>query len=270
MGKYKAIALDLDGTLMATDKSLPEANREAVWKAIDKGVAVILASGRPLFGVLPVAEKLEMKERGGYVLAYNGGNIWDCKNEKMLYSKTVPQECIPVLCEVAKKYDVAALTYYNNLVISERDQDEYVLKEAFCNGAQTMHVDDLPSFVNYPEAKVLLVGPHEKLLPAKDELDKLYADELTMMFSMDYFLEAVPKNVGKDASLDELLRQLHIDRSELIACGDGMNDIDMIKYAGLGIAMENAYPPVKEAADIMAPSNDDCGVAYIIEKYFEI
>ena len=94
MKKYKAISLDLDGTLVDSNKEIPKANKEAVWKAIDKGVAVILASGRPLFGVLPVAEKLELKKRGGYVLAYNGGNIWDCKEEKLVYSKNVPMECI--------------------------------------------------------------------------------------------------------------------------------------------------------------------------------
>ena len=129
MKKYKAISLDLDGTLVDSNKEIPEANREAVWKAIDKGVAVILASGRPLFGVLPVAEKLELKERGGYVLAYNGGNIWDCKEEKLVYSKNVPMECIEDICRVARKYDVSPLTYYNDLVISERAEDEYVKRE---------------------------------------------------------------------------------------------------------------------------------------------
>ena len=74
--------------------------------------------------------------------------------------------------------------------------------------------------------------------------------------------------MGKDSSLDELLKIIGIQREELVACGDGMNDISMIKYAGLGVAMENAYPEVKEAADVIAPSNDDNGVAYVLEKYF--
>ena len=131
-----------------------------------------------------------------------------------------------------------------------------------------MQVDDIPSFVDFPEAKVLLVGPHEKLLPAKKELEGMYSDVLDLFFSMDFFLEVVPKNVGKDSSLDELLKIIGIQREELVACGDGMNDISMIKYAGLGVAMENAYPEVKEAADVIVPSNDANGVAYVLEKYF--
>ena len=269
MGKYKAISLDLDGTLMDSNKQLPDVNREALWKAIDNGVAVILASGRPLFGVLPVAEKLELKERGGYVLAYNGGNIWDCKNEKLIYSKTVPQECVPDICKVARKYDVSPLTYYKDLVISERAEDEYVLKEAFCNSAKVMQIDDIPAFVDYPEAKILLVGPHEKLLPAKAELEQLYPDILDLFFSEDYFLEVVPKNVGKDISLNELLRQIGIEQSELIACGDGMNDISMIKYAGLGVAMANAEEEVKAAANYVTLSNEEDGVAVVVENFIK-
>ena len=110
---------------------------------------------------------------------------------------------------------------------------------------------------------------HSPLMqPAKEELEGMYSDVLDLFFSMDFFLEVVPKNVGKDSSLDELLKIIGIQREELVACGDGMNDISMIKYAGLGVAMENAYPEVKEVADVIAPSNDDNGVAYVLEKYF--
>lgn len=83
--KYKALALDLDGTLTDNNKELPERNKEAIFKAIEKGVSVILASGRPLFGITPIADALELKERGGYILAYNGGQIIDCKTGECLH-----------------------------------------------------------------------------------------------------------------------------------------------------------------------------------------
>lgn len=89
--KYKAIALDLDGTLTDSEKNVSDVNIEACKKAIEKGVKVILASGRPLFGVEPVADILDLKNLGGYILAYNGGNIVDCRTGKLLVSYVMPE-----------------------------------------------------------------------------------------------------------------------------------------------------------------------------------
>ena len=108
--KYKALALDLDGTLMDSNKELSDVNKNAVWEAIDVGTAVILASGRPMFGVLPVARMLELEKRGGYVLAYNGGNIFDCKTGKLVYERYVHKQCIEDICIAARECDVAPLT----------------------------------------------------------------------------------------------------------------------------------------------------------------
>ena len=109
--KYKAIALDLDGTLTDHNKKLPEANKEAVWAAIDKDVTVILASGRPLFGITPIADELELDKRGGYILAYNGGEIINCLNGDVIVSHELPRQCIDDICDYARANDVYALTY---------------------------------------------------------------------------------------------------------------------------------------------------------------
>lgn len=264
---YRALALDLDGTLMDSQKKLSEENKHAVWQAIEAGTAVILASGRPMFGVMPVAEQLELDRRGGYVLAYNGGNIWDCRAKKMAYERQIPAECIEAVCAAARKNNAAPLTYFGDKVISEKADDEYVLKEAFCNGAEVMQVDNIPEFVNYPVAKLLVVGEHLKLVPVKEELENQYGRELELFFSEDYFLEIVPKNVGKDVSLAALLEKLGIEQKELIACGDGLNDVSMISYAGLGVAMANAYQEVKDKADYVTVSNDENGVARVIKDF---
>lgn len=264
---YKALALDLDGTLMNSEKKLSQVNKEAVWNAIEAGTAVILASGRPMFGVKPVADMLELDKRGGYILAYNGGNILDCKSGRLIYSREIPKQCIGDISEAAGKNGVYALTYYEDSIVAESDSDEYVIKEAFCNSCGIKKVDNLTEFVDYPVAKFLVVGEHIKLLPVLEELTEKHGDKLDIFFSEEYFLEIVPKNVAKDVSLDAMLEKLGIDKSQLIACGDGMNDMSMIKYAGLGIAMENAYPKVKECADYIAPSNDDDGVAGVINKF---
>lgn len=266
--KYKALALDLDGTLTDSKKQLSKRNREAVMKAAECGTKIILASGRPLFGITPIAEKLELERLGGYILAYNGGNIIDCKTKELIYSDLLPGECVHDICSLARENDVYALTYYENMIVSESDTDEYVLKEAKCNDAAIRKVENLEGFVDYPVAKFLVVGEHEKLIPVQEELLKRHGDILNAFYSEDYFLEVVPKTVAKDKALEALLKQIGLQREELAACGDGMNDIPMIQYAGMGIAMDNAYPQVKEYADYIAPSNDEDGVAEVIAKFF--
>ena len=240
--KYKALALDLDGTLINSEKKLSTKNKKAVMEAAERGVHIILA--------------------------YNGGNIINCKTKEVVYSRNFPPECIHDVCTLAKEHGVYALSYDKDEVISESDTDEYVLREAKCNDASVRRVENLEQYVNYPVAKFLIAGEHEKLIPIQQELQKRHGDVIDAFCSADYFLEIVPKNVAKDRSLAALLEKLGLQREELIACGDGMNDISMIEYAGLGAAMENAYPPVKEKADIIAPSNDEDGVAEIIAKYF--
>lgn len=265
--KYKALALDLDGTLTDSKKSVSDVNKKAVSDAIDKGVKVILASGRPTFGVMPVAYELELDKKGGYVLSYNGGNIIDCKTGQLIYGNVLPEVCIPDICRLSRENGVYALTYYNDVVIAESDTDEYVIREATCNSAQIKKIDDLEKFVNYPVAKILVAGEHSRLVPIQQKMLEKYGDIINVFFSEDYFLEFVPAGVAKDESLKELLKILDIEEKKLIACGDGMNDIPMLKIAGLPVAMSNAYDAVKEYADVIAPSNDENGVAYIIDKY---
>ena len=265
--KYKALALDLDGTLTDNNKELPDKNREAILKAIDKGVSVILASGRPLFGITPISDALELEKRGGYILAYNGGQIIDCKTGKNLYKRELPRECMEDVCAFARENDVWALTYEDTTVVCENDTDPYVIKEAKCNYTIVKKVDNLKEYVDYPVSKFLVVGEHSKLLPVQKAILDKYEGRVDAFFSEDFFLEVVPSNVAKDESLKILLDKIGITTDEMIACGDGMNDIPMLKIAGLSVVMENGYDEVKKYADVIAPSNVNCGVAHIIEKY---
>lgn len=265
--KYKALALDLDGTLTDSKKKVPQGNKEAIARAIEAGVKIILASGRPVFGITPVAKELELDKKGGYILAYNGGCILDCRTGEQLSATIMPQECIADICSLARDNGVYAVTYADTQIAAESDTDEYVKNEAVCNGTTIMKVDDLQKYVDYPVEKFLVVGEHEKLLPVQKALLEKHEGVINAFFSESYFLEVVPAGVAKDASLEKLLNMLGITSGELAACGDGMNDIPMLRYAGLAAVMENAYPEVRKYADVNAPSNDNCGVAYVIDNY---
>lgn len=263
----KVLALDLDGTLTNSEKKISKKTKEVLERAMKQGVNVVLASGRPTMGILPLAKELNMKEYGGYILAYNGAMMIDCKNGKVVYENVLPMDCIDTLCKVAKQYKVAILSYRGNEVITEDDTDPYVLKECFINKTKAHKVENLANAITTPVAKCLIVGEHEKLLPVKQYLEGVFQGQLNIFFSEPYFLEIMPLGVEKSSSLSRLLKLLKTNRSHLMACGDGLNDITMLEYAGLGVAMENGCKEAKEKADVITKSNDEDGVAIAVEKY---
>ena len=266
--KYKALALDLDGTLTDSNKKIPQENKEAIWKAIDKGVIIILASGRPTMGITGIAKELELDKRGGIIVAFNGGRIYDCKSGNMISGYVFPHELIPEVCATAEKHDVIPLSYNDTQIICENDTDEYVIKECICNYTSVLKVDNLPEALDFPITKLLVVGVHEKLLGVQAELLEKYSDQMECFFSESYFLEAAAKGIGKDAALAMVCEHLGITKDELMVCGDGLNDVSMFDFAGFAVGMKNSYPEAAAHADVIVPkTNDECGVAYAIEKY---
>ena len=146
--KYKLLALDLDGTLTNSKKKISQRNIDAIRKAQKRGVKVILASGRPVLGIKPSAEKLDLYNEGGYILAYNGGQIIDCKTGKDLVLKLIPKKYYHNICESGREFNISLLTYNNIGVLAENDTDPYVIKEAFNNTIPVIKVDSLEQAVS--------------------------------------------------------------------------------------------------------------------------
>lgn len=266
--KYKALALDLDGTLTDSSKQLPLENKEAILKAMDLGVTVILASGRPTMGITGLAKELEFDKRGGLIVAFNGGTIINCKTGEIVQRLLFPPEVIEDACAIVRKHGAQPLSYTDTQIAAECAADEYVQKECICNYTTCLEVADLPAFLDYPTPKLLAAGEHEKLLKVRDEFLSRHSDLCDSFFAESYFLELAPKGVAKDKALAKVCEYLAISREELMACGDGLNDIEMLEYAGLGVAMNNAYPETKKTADVVAPlTNDECGVAWAVKEY---
>ena len=265
--KYRLLALDLDGTLTNSKKAITPHTRETLLKAQEKGVKIILASGRPTYGIVPLAEQLELQKYEGYILAYNGGEITDWKTKEVICKNLLDPEVLPYLYECAKKNDFAIVTYDGEYVLTEKPDDEYVLKEALLNVMKIKKVDNFLEAVKHPIAKCLIVGDPTRLAVLEKEMYAHLKDRMGVFRSEPYFLELVPKGIDKALSLAGLLEKIGISREEMIAIGDGFNDLSMIKYAGLGIAMANAQDVVKENADFITLSNEEDGVAYAAEKF---
>ena len=142
--RYKAHALDLDGTLTDSDKKLPLKNKEALWKAMDLGVKVILISGRSVMGITGLAKELEFEKRGGIIAAYNGGKTFDYQTGALIQQLFFPKEVIAETCAIVRKYGAQPLSYTDTEIVAETDTDPYVLAECKCNSASVKKVSNLP------------------------------------------------------------------------------------------------------------------------------
>ena len=265
--KYKLLVLDLDGTLTNNKKEITEYTRQTLMEAQEKGVKIVLASGRPTYGIAPIAEKLELKKYGGYILSYNGGEIINWQTGEMMYENVLQDEILPYLYQFSKENNFAIVTYKDKYVITEHPQDEYVLKEAILNVMETLKVDNFLEYIDFPVPKCLIVGEPTRLAELEKQMYDVLKDKMGVYRSEPYFLELVPKGIDKAQSLSVLLDKIGATREEMIAIGDGFNDKSMIEFAGLGVAMANAQDVVKQAADYITLSNEEDGVADVVRKF---
>lgn len=264
---YRAIALDLDGTLTNHDKVATPKTREALLQAEAEGVVIILASGRPTYGIEPVAECLELDKRGGYILSYNGGNIVNAKTGEKLFAQFLPDEVIPILYRYAKEKNHALLGYAGNEIITEMPDDQYVKEESRINKMNIRKVENLFEALEPHPTKLLMTGDPADMLKAENELSEILGDRMDIFRSAPFFLELVPKGIDKAKSLLRLLSKINLTPADMIAFGDGYNDLSMLKLAGMGVAMQNAAPEVRAEADYITLSNEEDGVAAALEHF---
>lgn len=161
------------------------------------------------------------------------------------------------------------MTYDEDIILTEDYDDEYVNIEAHINDIDKQKVESFEECLKDPIYKVLLTGKPEYVASIIDEFKEPFGDSLSIYRSAPYFIEIMAQNIDKAKSLDCLVRELGIKQEEVIAFGDGYNDLTMIEYAGLGVAMANAVDGVKEKADVVTKSNDEDGIAYMLKQVIE-
>lgn len=263
----KVLVLDIDGTLTNSNKEITPATRRGIQTVLDHGHKVILASGRPTHGMHRYEQELELEKYGGFLLSFNGGRIINCRTGEVIYQRTLPLTIIPGLFAFACRNHCGLITYFGDNIISAFSPDEYVLLESRINGMPVKVVEDFKDYVDFEINKCLLTAPPEEAQALEQELVNKYGDIVSVYRSEPFFIEIMPKNVDKASSLDKMLKSVGLTRDNAICCGDGFNDISMIKYAGVGVAMGNAQPPVKEAADYVTDTNDKDGLVQVIDNF---
>ena len=265
--KYKLLVLDVDGTLLNDEREISKRTLAALLKVQQMGVRIVLASGRPTYGLMPLAKTLELGNYGGFVLSYNGCQIITAQNGEILFERRINPEMLPYLEKKARKNGFAIFTYHDDTLITDSPDNEYIKNEALLNNLKIIKEDEFSTAIDFAPCKCMLVSDKEKaLIGLEQHWEKRLAGTLDAFRSEPYFLEVVPCGVNKANTLGALLEHLGVTREEVIAVGDGVCDVTMLQLAGMGVAMGHSQDSVKVCADYVTASNEEDGVALAVEK----
>ena len=270
MDAIKYIALDLDGTLTDSRKTITPRTLDALSSAQEKGVTLIIASGRPPQGIVHVARELRLAERGGYVMAYNGGEVVRAEDGEILFRHPLPADVIPEVCAWSHRLGLPLITHVDGNILTNSPHDVHVVRNAGINGMPIVGTDSMAEVLrDVPQSpvKFLMLGEASPLAEAELLLRNAFAGRLEVCRSTPNFMEIVAAGIDKATALKHILRDRNAEASQLMAFGDGDNDLSMIRYAGLGIAMANATQRLRDAADFVTLDNDSDGIAYALERF---
>ncbi len=263
---FKLLAIDLDGTLLKNDKTISKVTYEAIQRARKKGVKVVLATGRPIKGISRYIEKLDLLDEDDCSVAFNGAAVQFNKTGKLIYEQNMEIEDIKYLYKLSKGLGVNIHALTPNECITPKIS-EYSLLEAEINKIplKVVDFDNLDPDTNI--VKIMMIDKEEILSKTVEQLPEEVYEKYSVLRSEPYFLEFLNKEVNKEQGVKKLAEGFGIKKEEVICIGDAGNDIHMIQYAGLGVAMENAMVEVKRIADYITLTNEEDGVAHIIEKF---
>lgn len=263
---YEMIVLDLDDTLLTSDHTISPKTKQSLLDAQRRGKKVVLASGRPTYAMIDLAKELELARYGSYILSFNGASIIDCQTNESLFSSTLLPETVHRLYDLSKRENIDIHTYVGHEILTER-ANGFTTIEGELTGMDVIVVPDFKAAITEPVVKCLMLAEENRLAEVEQKLQLELAGELAVARSKPFFLEFTEAGVTKGTSLALLAERLGIKQADVIACGDGNNDLTMIEWAGLGVAMANAADTVKEKAQYMTASNDEDGIALVIEKF---
>lgn len=261
---YKLIALDLDDTLLNEEFTMSQKNRDAIHKAIQKGVTVTLATGRMFRSTLPYAQLLGLDVP---LITYHGALVKTARSQEEIFHCPVPLDIALEIIDYTEERG-NHLNIYVNDHLFVREENEMIRLYVSIADVDFKAVGSLKDFLKDGPTKITMITTEEDTLRGYwDLFSKKYQTTLHVVPSKPYFLEITNVRATKGQALKALASTLGVEREEIIAIGDSYNDIDMIEYAGIGAAVENAREDVKKVADYITSSNVADGVAQVINKF---
>lgn len=287
---YKLVAIDLDGTLLNSYGEVSEATREALKKAKEKGIEIVLASGRPISSTESLAIELGVDN---YLISGNGSAVLDIKNQKVIYDRFLSREQVLKIAKICEQnsffYNVytedeviASSLNYNVLFYHKENLKKIEEKRTHINVVQNIEKYIIESGKNKflkitvcDESQFIFnsIMKRLKLIEDIDVLETAYMSRKRIKSGTEdvdiqyFYTEVTNKNVNKWSAIEFLLEKLNINKNEVLAIGDNMNDIEMIQNSGLGVVMGNSNPKMKEIADEIVSDNNSEGVLEAFNKF---
>lgn len=259
---YKLIAIDLDDSLLGSDLAISTTNKKAIRDVVAQGTIVTIATGRMLKAAIPFVEQLELDVP---VITYQGAMIVHSRTKEILYDCPVPLRYAQEIVSLAHKEQIHAQVFIDDEYYFEYN-NQYSQLYYQISHIHGKEVGLLATFLTKVPTKVLLIDTPEKIREMGIRMKVRFKDELEVAISKPNYLEFTHPAATKGNAVEFLAKSLEISREQVIAIGDSYNDISMIQYAGIGVAMGNAPDEVKAAADYITGDNNSDGVAQVIQK----
>jgi len=264
----KILALDLDDTILQSDLSISYRTRNAVKRAAKMGVTVVLASGRIHKAMDHFSRLLGLNKWPGYLICNNGALILETNTGNIVHEAKFDKETLLAVCDLADAEGFALQMYDDDIMYVSR-QNEYSCIDQRATGLRQVVVENFRDMAGDGCYKLIIPGDPELLKHVEIIIRVYMGQSLTLFTSRPYFLELMPEDTDKGTALAKVAGILDVKQGETIAIGDSMNDEAMIRWAGIGVAMANGDERIKSIADLVTGhTNDEDGVAEVIEKYF--
>lgn len=261
--KYKLVAVDMDGTLLNSRGEITPATVEEIRKLAEKNVVFTVSTGRPMQGVEKYKELLDLT---GPVITYNGAMIVNAEDNRVLFEQGLLREDARKIWELGLKYNTTMCIWAGNQLYGNR-LDDKIHDYKKLSGVEPVLAEDIETLLDIGITKILWYDEVERIESFLAQLSPDLFCEVSYCTSKPTFLEFFSKKVSKAVAMEKIGELLRVSREETVAIGDGLNDLCMIQYAGLGVAMGNAAKEVKENAQFITDTNDEEGVKKVLEKF---
>ncbi|MDV3426167.1 MAG: Cof-type HAD-IIB family hydrolase [Bacillota bacterium] len=291
---YRLLVLDMDGTLLNNKKQISKVNKIAIRNAINAGVKVAICTGRLLEGIEVYLKELNLLSSDNYSITCSGSLIQNNTQTKIAKYNNLNLKDLDYIDDLCAKLNITYNIYTDSAILSPEDsvynyfdsvsnmvplkiinkndirKDTILTKFTLINEDISIdkEIGQIFPNINYDRSKLIKNKKFNKyLFSDMSYLPKELFEKYTVLKTTPYTLEVIKKNSNKGEGVRILSQNLGIKRNEIICIGDSGNDKHMIKYAGLGVAMGNAFNEIKEAADYITLSNEEDGVAHVIDKF---